>query len=336
MCRFFPVFRATLCCQGFYYNGISLFLQRCRKLCYTSGQNLPFQKGVIKMDVKITGKTRLTGLLGSPVSHSLSPAMHNRAFQFLRLDYVYLCFDVMEKDLKTAVEGLKICGIRGFNCTMPDKNRMLELTDSCSKAAEMIGAVNTVLNEGGILTGYNTDGIGFMRAAAENGFIPGGKADTILGAGGAATAIAVQAALDGISHLTIAARPGSRFHNRTVSLLDSISRNTGCQTELTDIRDRKELERNLSSSDLLVQATPVGMPPATGQTILDDFSSLKKGALVADLIYNPRQTTFLKLAEASGFRTFNGLRMLLYQGAEAFRIWTGRDMPTEEVLPLLQ
>ena len=106
------------------------------------------------MDVKITGKTRLTGLLGSPVSHSLSPAMHNRAFQFLRLDYVYLCFDVVEKDLRTAVEGLKICGIRGFNCTMPDKNRMLELTDSCSKAAEMIGAVNTVLNEGGILTGY--------------------------------------------------------------------------------------------------------------------------------------------------------------------------------------
>ncbi len=299
-------------------------------------QNLPYQKGVSNMEVRITGKTRLTGLLGSPVSHSLSPAMHNRAFQYLGLDYVYLCFDVGEKDLRTAVEGLKICGIRGFNCTMPDKSRMLDLTDSCSRAAEMIGAVNTVLNEDGILTGYNTDGIGFMRAAAENGFTPDGKAVTILGAGGAATAIAVQAALDGISRLTIAARPGSRFHDRTVSLLESISRNTGCRTELTDIRDKKELEQNLSSCDLLVQATPVGMHPSEGQTILDDFSSLKKGALVADLIYHPRQTAFLKLAEDSGFRAFNGLRMLLYQGAEAFRIWTGEDMPTDQVLPLLQ
>lgn len=283
----------------------------------------------------ISGTTQLTGLLGSPVSHSLSPAMHNRAFELLGLDYVYLCFDVGEKDLRTAVEGLKVCGVRGFNCTMPDKTKMMELTDSCSRAARLIGAVNTVVNEDGKLTGYNTDGIGFMRAAAENGFSPKGKSVTILGAGGAATAIAVQAALDGIGHLTIAARPGSRFHARTVSLLDSISRDTSCRTELTDIQDVREVNRNLSSCDLLVQATPVGMGASAGQTVLDDLGALKSDALVADLIYHPKKTAFLSLAEAAGHRTFNGLRMLLYQGAEAFRIWTGRDMPTEEILPLL-
>lgn len=288
------------------------------------------------MDYSISGTTKLTGLLGSPVAHSLSPAMHNRSFQALGLDYVYLCFDVGEKDLKTAVDGLKICGVRGFNCTMPDKTKILELADEASPAAEMIGAANTILNQDGKLTAYNTDGIGFFRAARERGFHPEGRSLVILGAGGAATAVAVQAALDGIENLTIAARPESRFHQRTVSLLDRISRRTSCRTSLIDIGDLGVLQETLASCDLLVQATPVGMPPNLNRTVLEDFSSLKQGALVADLIYNPRKTQFLKLAEDAGFSTFNGLRMLLYQGAEAFRIWTGREMPTDLVLPLLQ
>ena len=149
-------------------------------------------------DFTITGHTGFTGLLGNPVTHSLSPLMHNEAFRILDLDYVYLCFNVGEDTLETAVKGLIACGIRGFNLTMPDKNRMAELADELSLAAQMIGAVNTVVNESGKLMGHNTDGLGFMHSMREVGFDPKGQTMTIFGAGGAASAICVQAALDGI------------------------------------------------------------------------------------------------------------------------------------------
>ena len=167
-------------------------------------------------NTSITGHTGLTGLLGSPVFHSLSPMMHNEAFRILGLDYVYLCFDVGEDTLETAVRGLKACGIRGFNLTMPDKNKMAELAYELSPAAQMIGAVNTVVHENGKLIGHNTDGIGFMRSALEAGFHAAGSTMTILGAGGASTAICAQAALDGVKTLNIFARPTSRFHQRTL------------------------------------------------------------------------------------------------------------------------
>lgn len=285
----------------------------------------------MKYDFTITGYTGLTGLLGSPVSHSLSPLMHNEAFRLLGLDYVYLCFDVGEDTLETAVKGLKACGIRGFNLTMPDKNRMAELADGLSPAAQMIGAVNTVVNEGGKLMGHNTDGIGFMRSAREAGFEPEGQTMTILGAGGAATAICAQAALDGIQTLNIFARPSSRFHQRTLQLVDAVNRITGCRAALYDLADTEALKSSLLNSTLLVNATSVGMAPDTGHSVLEDTSLFHPGLTVADIIYNPRETKFLSLAKAAGCRTFNGLHMLLYQGAEAFRLWTGRQMPVESI-----
>ena len=135
------------------------------------------------MSTTITGHTKLTGLLGSPVAHSISPMMHNEAFNRLGLDYVYLCFDVGTDGLKTAVSGLKEIGIRGFNCTMPDKNLMCELADELSPAASMIGAVNTVVNENGKLIGHNTDGMGYMMAVRDAGHNIIGKNMTLLGAG---------------------------------------------------------------------------------------------------------------------------------------------------------
>ena len=156
----------------------------------------------------ITGTTRLTALLGSPVSHSISPLMHNEAFRILGLDYVYLCFDVNEDRLDAAIDGLKQCGIRGFNLTMPCKNRMVQLADRLSPAAGLIGAVNTVVVEDGIMTGYNTDGVGFMRAVRETGFSCSGASIVILGAGGAASAITVQAALDGAARIRVFLRSG--------------------------------------------------------------------------------------------------------------------------------
>ena len=279
----------------------------------------------------INGHTQLTALLGSPVSHSLSPAMHNMAFRILGINCVYLCFDVTEDALPAAVEGLRRCGILGFNLTMPDKNRMVSLADELSPAARITGAVNTVVNRNGKLTGHCTDGTGFLRSAAENGWECKGESMTILGAGGAASAIAVQAALDGTRTLTIAARPESRFHDRTSELIRTLREETGCQASLIDISDQQSLRAAIRESTLLVNATPVGMEPDTGQSLITDPAFFHRHLTVSDIIYSPRKTRLLELAEAAGCPTFNGMHMLLWQGAEAFRLWTGRDMPVEAV-----
>lgn len=281
----------------------------------------------------ITGHTRLTGLLGSPVSHSISPLMHNEAFRLLGLDYAYLCFDVGEDALEDAVKGLRTLNTRGWNCTMPDKQRMCELCDSLSPAARMIGAVNTVVNENGILTGHNTDGIGYMMAVKEAGFDIIGKNMTLLGAGGAATAIAVQAALDGVKTLYIFNRRG-RSWEHAVQLTDTINADTSCHAVLFDLADTKALAKCLDESSLLTNGTSVGMAPRESECILADGSLLHPELVVSDIIYNPRKTRLMQIAESKGCPTFNGLYMLLFQGAEAFRLWTGREMPVEEIKKL--
>lgn len=280
---------------------------------------------------EITGHTRLTGLLGSPVAHSVSPLMHNEAFRQLGLDYVYLCFDVKEEGLKTAVEGLKMAGIRGFNLTMPNKNKMVELVDCLSPAAGLIGAVNTVVNNEGILIGHNTDGVGFMRSVKEAGYDIIGQEMTVMGAGGAATAICVQAALDGVKKIHLFTRPSSRFHQRTVVLVDRINQITDCEITLYDQADQHALRTSMEQSAILVNGTSVGMAPDTDVSIIEDSSFFIPGKIVADIIYNPRETKLLKMAREAGCKTFNGMYMLLYQGAEAFRIWTGQEMPIERM-----
>lgn len=283
------------------------------------------------MTIPITGHTGFTGLLGTPVKHSISPLMHNESFRQLGLDFVYLCFDVGEEQLETAVAGLKAAGIAGFNLTMPCKNRMAQLCDELSPAASLIGAVNTVVHSDGKLTGHNTDGIGFWRSAEEAGFSVPNKTVTLMGMGGAATAIAVQAALDGVKELNIFARPTSRFWNRAVTLTDSLNQQTSTYVRLFEQQDTTALKHALDTSDLLVNGTSVGMAPHTDATILPDVSLLHPELTVADVIYNPRETLLLRQAKEAGCKTFNGMYMLLYQGAEAFRLWTGQEMPVEHI-----
>ena len=283
------------------------------------------------MTIPITGHTGFTGLLGTPVKHSISPLMHNESFRQLGLDFVYLCFDVGEEQLETAVAGLKAAGIAGFNLTMPCKNRMAQLCDELSPAASLIGAVNTVVHTDGKLIGHNTDGIGFWRSAEEAGFSVPDKTVTLMGMGGAATAIAVQAALDGVKELNIFARPTSRFWNRAVTLTDSLNQQTSTYVRLFEQQDTTALKHALDTSDLLVNGTSVGMAPHTDATILPDVSPLHPELTVADVIYNPRETLLLRQAKEAGCKTFNGMYMLLYQGAEAFRLWTGQEMPVEHI-----
>lgn len=275
---------------------------------------------------QLDGHTTLTGLLGSPVSHSISPLMHNEAFRQLGLNYAYLCFDVNTDCLKDAVNGLKVLGARGFNCTMPDKNLMCELADELSPAAKMIGAVNTVLIENNKCIGYNTDGIGYMRAVKDAGHNIIGKNMTLLGAGGAATAVCVQAALDGVAQINMFSLKDA-FWERAEKLIDTINQNTNCKASLYDISDTTELKKSIDHSQILTNGTSLGMAPNIEGCVITDASMLHEGLIVSDVIYNPRETKLLRIAKEQGCMTFNGLYMLLYQGAEAFKIWTGQDMP---------
>lgn len=278
------------------------------------------------MRKSITGHTVLTALLGSPVAHSISPMMHNEAFQQLGLDYAYLAFDVAPGHLKDAVDGLKILNCRGFNCTMPHKTLICEYVDHLSQAAALIGAVNTVVNDDGVLTGHNTDGIGYMQSVSAAGFDIIGKEMTLLGTGGAATAIAVQASLDGVKKLNIFNRQGISF-DRARTLVDSLNKQTNCEVSLYDIADTSTLAASLKNSSILTNATSVGMAPNTEQSLITDKSLFHENLIVSDIIYNPEETLLLRLAKEGGCDIFNGLYMLLYQGAEAFRIWTGKEMP---------
>lgn len=280
------------------------------------------------MTNKITGHTTLTCLLGSPVAHSISPMMHNEAFKQLGLDYAYLAFDVGTENLEIAVNGLKTLGVRGFNCTMPDKTAMYHLCDKLSPAADLIGAVNTVVNDDGILTGHNTDGVGYMQAVKDAGHDIINKKMTLLGAGGAATAIFVQAALDGVASIEIFNRKSSTYE-KAEKIIEKVNTQTKCKVSIHDINNISTLHKSILESDILVNGTSVGMAPDTDDCLITDTSVFHKNLIVSDIIYNPEETKLLRLAKEHGCAVFNGLYMLLYQGAEAFKIWTGKEMPVE-------
>lgn len=279
----------------------------------------------------ITGKTKLTGLLGEPVTHSISPLIHNFSFQKLNLDYVYLCFQINEQTLEDAIKGLRILDIKGFNLTMPNKNKVLSYLDLLSPAARLIGAVNTVENKNGVLIGHNTDGIGFMQSVKEQQLNMKGQSMTLLGIGGAATAICAQAALDGVDTIHVFSRPNSSHLSRIKTLQKNLEKETSCKIFLHNLFDKQDLKTSVKESCLLVNATSVGMAPHTDSCLIEDNSIFHKNLAVADIIYNPWETALLTKAKANGCKVFNGYSMLLHQGAEAFRIWTGKEMPIELV-----
>lgn len=280
------------------------------------------------MDRIITGHTQLTGLLGSPVAHSISPMMHNEAFAQLGLDYAYLAFDVNEEELETAIEGLRAMKVKGFNLTMPNKNRMCHLCDKLSPVAQITGAVNTVVNENGIFVGHTTDGIGYMESVKEAGVNIIGEKITVLGAGGAATSIIVQAAFDGVAEISIFNQK-SKSYERMEGIISQLTEQTNCKLNLFTYDSQDILRKELAESILLVNTTPVGMAPNIEDSLITDTTMFHPNLTVSDIIYNPEETKLLRLAKETGCKTFNGLHMLLYQGAAAFKLWTGQEMPIE-------
>lgn len=277
-------------------------------------------------------------LLGSPVAHSMSPAMHNEAFTELGLDYRYLAFDVKEGELAGVMDSFRKMGVRGFNLTMPLKTEAVALCDRLSPAAEIAGSVNTVVLEAdGTATGHTTDGIGFTESARQEGVDFREQKVTLLGTGGAGIAILVQLALDGAREVSVFERAGSRFHERTARVVSELNARTSCHVTVYDYDDAV-MQQQIAESCLLINATNVGMAPNTDACIIPDPSWLTKRAdgisaplIVADVIYNPRKTKLLEMAESCGLKSFNGINMLLYQGAAAFELWTGEKMPTEKI-----
>lgn len=283
------------------------------------------------MEARISGKTGLLGLIGSPVGHSGSPAMYNYSFERLGLDYVYLAFDIKVEQVEEAIAAIKTLGMRGCNVTMPCKTAVVEYLDQLSPAAKMVGAVNTIVNDGGKLTGHITDGQGFIANLQANGVEVAGKNVVVLGAGGAATAIQVQLALDGATSVSIFNQQDDFFENGQRTIEKITKGVPTCQMSLADLADEVALKRAIAKADILINATTVGMGESSKETPVKDTNVYHSGLVVADAIYNPAVTQLLSDAAGKGCQVIGGKGMLLRQGAEAFKLYTGLEMPVVEV-----
>jgi len=261
--------------------------------------------------------------------------IQNTAFQALGIDAVYLAFDLGIDSLKQGIDSIKNLEMLGANLSMPHKMAAVPMMDELSEAAKLVGAINTIVNENGKLIGHITDGTGFMRCLKDQNIAVKNQKITMIGAGGAATAIIVQAALDGVAEIAVYNRK-DEFYERIKTKLAYIEKNTPCTIKLHDLADEKQLARDVRKSALLVNATSVGMKPDLEAMPIGDCSIIRPDLAVFDVIYTPRETKFLKEARIRGAKTANGLGMLLYQGATAFELWTGQEMPIAVVKPIIE
>ena len=280
--------------------------------------------------MKIDGYTRLAAEVANPIKHSISPFIHNSAFEATNTNGVYLAWEVDEAELAETVANIRRYQMYGINLSMPYKEQVIPYLDRLSEEACLIGAVNTVVNREGTLIGYNTDGKGFFKSLPS--FKISRKKLVLLGAGGAAKAILAQAILDGVSQISVFVRSSSMEKIRPY--LEKIQNATGFRVDLFALEDVQNLQDSITQADLLVNATNVGMD-GSSQPIPTSIV-LPEKLLVADVIYQPFETPFLKWAKEQGNEAINGLGMLLYQAAEAFEFWTGKEMPTDQIWELLK
>lgn len=272
-------------------------------------------------------QTVLYGVFGSPVMQSKSPLMLNRAFAVAGINAAYAAFEVSPNDLAAAVAGIRALGFRGINVTIPHKVEVMAYLDEIDESARFIGAVNTIVNDGGKLTGYNTDGIGYVRSLQEEtGFAADGKRIVVLGAGGAARGIVHSLAQSGAREIIIA----NRTAGRAVELAQAFT--TG--GEIRGI-GMEALPEACAGCDLLINTTQVGMRPLLGQSPLDP-ELLHPQMLVSDIVYNPRETLLMKEALERGLAVHGGLGMFIHQGAYAYELWTGLPAPIAEMRQIVE
>ena len=285
------------------------------------------------MKKEINGKTRIIGIIGENIENSLSPLIHNQIILKHFLNFCYLPFQVAETDLNKAIQGIKALNIRGANITFPYKEKVIKFLDEVEESARRIRAVNTIVNNKGILTGYNTDVIGFKKSLQEDGkFVIKEKKAVILGAGGAARAVVYALLEEEIEEICI--------FNRTLEKAKKIKQDLSSFFSKSHIRvfplEKEDLKDKIEKSHLLVNSTSIGMAPRADNTPLPDEKLFHPDLLVYDLIYHPAKTLFLRQAEKSGARIINGLPMLVYQGIESFYLWTGLKPEGKEVLEIIK
>jgi shikimate dehydrogenase len=274
----------------------------------------------------VSGNTKVIGVFGFPVEHSLSPAMHNAAIAALRLAFIYVPFKVLPDQIGPAIQSLRSLGIVGINLTIPHKERVLPFLDEITDEARDVGAVNTVHCVEGRLLGDNTDGRGFYEPLRELGVTVAGKRVVVLGAGGAARAVVFRLAREG-AQITLANRTRERAERLALAVAEAGLGRATVQT--TTLERTPELADAIAGAELLVHTTRVGMIPETDVLPPVPLEAFHPNLLVYDLVYNPVETLLLKQAQARGCRTLTGVKMLVYQGAAAFQRWTGHWPPTD-------
>lgn len=272
----------------------------------------------------ISGKTVVCGIIGDPIAHTISPAMHNAAFLKLNLDSIYIPFKVEADHLIQAIQGMRALNLRGLNVTIPHKKAVISILDEVDPLAELIGAVNTIVNNNGCLKGYNTDASGFIRSLIAEKVQPENKNIVILGAGGAARAVAFILADKG-AELTII----NRHLEPAQGLAGWLMRNFRREVKALELNN-PNLKDALKGADIVINSTSVGMSPQISETLVP-ARLLKKDLTVIDIVYNPVRTRLLTEASRKGAKTISGLEMLVWQGAAAFELWTGHKAPVEEM-----
>lgn len=281
--------------------------------------------------MEIDGHTKLIGLIAHPAAHSQSPAMHNFAFSQEQMNDRFLAFDVDPDNLSQAIGAIRAFKMLGASVSMPFKQAVIPLLDHLDAAAKMIGAVNTVVNHDGELTGYTTDGIGFVNALKDDGVALAGKTMTLAGIGGAGTPIAIQSALSGLKTLNVfnINDPSVANAKRVVQV---INEQTDCHATFYPLEDRKQFRKAIAASDLYTDATGLGMGKLIDKTLVDDPTWFHPNMTVFDTVYAPAETKLMRVAkQAKVAHVINGQGMLLNQGAAAFKLWTNHEMPVAAV-----
>jgi shikimate dehydrogenase len=269
----------------------------------------------------ISGKTDVFAVIGDPIDHTLSPAMHNAAFEHLRLDYVFLAFRVTPDEIEKALQGVRALGIRGLNVTMPHKHAVTEFIDEADAAVKFLRSANTILNQRGRLRGFNTDGVGAIKALKNGGLDLTGKKALLLGAGGAAKAIAFTLTKE-VDEICILNRDGMKARE-LANILEPFGKRV-----VGDELSPKRIQQELHDSDVLINATSVGMTPNAFESLVKP-SWLKTSLYVMDIVYNPNETKLIQEAKAVGAKVITGVEMLLHQGAASFEIWTQCKAPID-------
>lgn len=291
------------------------------------------------MDTRISGKTRLLGVFGTPIQHSGSPIMYNFCFDYYGIDCAYLAFDTNAEQVKDSLAAMRRLNMRGANVTMPCKQEVARNVDKLSDAARFVGAVNTIVNDNGVLTGHITDGMGVVLDLKDHNISIVDKDIVLLGAGGAATAIMVQCALDGAKSITVFNRSSEGLAKVQTIGETMMKDGVSCKMEYFNLEEQDEMHDRIRRCDILINATCVGMEPALdGVSLVTDLSVFHEDLVVYDVIYHPLVTKLMSDALANGCKEENvigGKGMLLWQGAGAFKLYSGYDMPVQELKEFL-